>query len=171
MSPVGDSLRIRCRKFPSLVNCCTLDWFDNWPEEALLSVAERFLSSVTDLAPKKEDAEIIKHKLSKMFTLVHKSVEEASGHFYDELRRKVYITPKSYLDGINLYLTHLIDQKNEAKNNISRLDNGCKKLKDTNSQIADLQVSLATLIPKLEEENKKASLKAAEIKENKQIAF
>ncbi len=73
-----------------------------------------------------------------MFTLVHKSVEEASGDFYDELRRKVYITPKSYLDGINLYLTHLNDQKNEAKNNIFRLDNGCKKLKDTNSQIADL---------------------------------
>ena len=39
MSPVGDSLRIRCRKFPSLVNCCTLDWFDNWPEEALISVS------------------------------------------------------------------------------------------------------------------------------------
>lgn len=39
MSPVGDSLRIRCRKFPSLVNCCTLDWFDNWPEEALLNVS------------------------------------------------------------------------------------------------------------------------------------
>ena len=39
MSPVGDQLRVRCRKFPSLVNCCTLDWFDNWPQEALLSVA------------------------------------------------------------------------------------------------------------------------------------
>lgn len=25
MSPVGESLRIRCRKFPSLVNCATLD--------------------------------------------------------------------------------------------------------------------------------------------------
>ena len=39
MSPVGDTLRIRCRKFPSLVTCCTLDWFDSWPEEALLSVS------------------------------------------------------------------------------------------------------------------------------------
>ena len=43
MSPVGDQLRIRCRKFPSLVNCCTLDWFDNWPEEALLSVSRKFI--------------------------------------------------------------------------------------------------------------------------------
>lgn len=25
--------------FPSLVNCCTIDWFTEWPQEALLSVA------------------------------------------------------------------------------------------------------------------------------------
>ena len=39
MSPVGDALRVRCRKFPSLVNCCTLDWYDSWNESALLSVS------------------------------------------------------------------------------------------------------------------------------------
>ena len=49
MSPVGDSLRIRCRKFPSLVNCCTLDWFDSWPEEALLNVSRRFIAKIEDI--------------------------------------------------------------------------------------------------------------------------
>jgi dynein heavy chain, axonemal len=39
MSPIGDMLRIRCRMFPSLVNCCTLIWFQSWPLEALSSVA------------------------------------------------------------------------------------------------------------------------------------
>ncbi len=43
MSPVGDTLRVRCRMFPSLVNCCTLDWFSRWPEEALLYVSSEFL--------------------------------------------------------------------------------------------------------------------------------
>ena len=32
MSPVGDAFRVRCRMFPSLVNCCTIDWYDEWPE-------------------------------------------------------------------------------------------------------------------------------------------
>ena len=32
MSPVGDALIIRCRQFPSLVNCMTLDYFSSWPE-------------------------------------------------------------------------------------------------------------------------------------------
>ena len=32
--------------FPSLVNCCTIDWFTEWPKEALLSVAETFFENV-----------------------------------------------------------------------------------------------------------------------------
>lgn len=27
MSPIGDSFRNRVRKFPAMVNCCTIDWF------------------------------------------------------------------------------------------------------------------------------------------------
>ena len=44
MSPVGDLLRLRCRNFPSLVNCCTLDWFKTWPKTALETVALRYIS-------------------------------------------------------------------------------------------------------------------------------
>jgi len=46
MSPVGDKLRIWCRKFPSLINCCTLVWFPSWPHEALLSVAQKLMEDV-----------------------------------------------------------------------------------------------------------------------------
>jgi len=42
-SPLGQSFRNRCRMFPSLVNCCTIDWFNAWPEDALFSVAMNFL--------------------------------------------------------------------------------------------------------------------------------
>jgi dynein heavy chain len=40
MSPLGELFRSRLRMFPSLINCCTIDWFSEWPEEALLSVAK-----------------------------------------------------------------------------------------------------------------------------------
>lgn len=48
MSPVGSTLRVRCRQFPSLVNCCTLDWFSKWPEQALLYVSTEFLKELPE---------------------------------------------------------------------------------------------------------------------------
>jgi dynein heavy chain, axonemal len=47
MSPIGDALRVRCRNFPSLVDCCAIDWFASWPEEALISVASRIFKEDT----------------------------------------------------------------------------------------------------------------------------
>ena len=42
MQPVGEAFRKRLRNFPALVNCTTIDWFQSWPEEALMSTAESF---------------------------------------------------------------------------------------------------------------------------------
>merc|ERR1719446_1875346 len=49
MSPIGSAFRNRLRSFPSLVNCCTIDWFHEWPAEALQAVANQFLSADKDL--------------------------------------------------------------------------------------------------------------------------
>ena len=40
MSPLGNIFTTRLRMFPSLVNCCTIDWFTEWPEEALIGVGK-----------------------------------------------------------------------------------------------------------------------------------
>ena len=45
-SPVGSSFRNRCIQFPSIINCCTIDWFNIWPDDALNSVAERYLNTI-----------------------------------------------------------------------------------------------------------------------------
>jgi hypothetical protein len=33
MSPVGETLRTRCRNFPGMVNNTVIDWFEPWPEQ------------------------------------------------------------------------------------------------------------------------------------------
>lgn len=48
-SPLGEIFRSRLRQFPALVNCCTIDWFSEWPPDALRSVAERFFSELSEL--------------------------------------------------------------------------------------------------------------------------
>ncbi|CAH1962387.1 unnamed protein product [Acanthoscelides obtectus] len=63
MSPVGDAFRRRCRMFPSLVNCCTIDWFEKWPRDALLSVAQNSLKDV--------DVPEVTNKLADICVFVH----------------------------------------------------------------------------------------------------
>lgn len=62
MSPIGDAFRNRLRyidfqivilanwwsyrQYPALVNCTTIDWFHEWPKEALLEVARKFIADV-----------------------------------------------------------------------------------------------------------------------------
>ena len=143
MSPVGDTLRVRCRKFPSLVNCCTLDWFSRWPEQALLYVSSTFLK---ELELPSDD---VRKSLAEMCMVIHTSVEEEADIFYGELRRRIYTTPKSYLDLINLYLNTLDQKRYEYNINRNRLATGLKKLNDTNKSIAELKVKLAELQPML----------------------
>lgn len=46
MSPIGEPFRNRLRMYPAFVNCTTIDWFSEWPADALLEVAEKYLQNV-----------------------------------------------------------------------------------------------------------------------------
>lgn len=48
-SPVGNKLRIRSRKFPAIVNCTAINWFHEWPQQALESVSLRFLQNTKNI--------------------------------------------------------------------------------------------------------------------------
>ena len=82
MSPVGAAFRARCRKFPSLINCCTINWFRPWPEEALLSVSSQMLEPL-DLAQPQ-----LKPALANMCVHIHTSVAVAADNMYAQLRRR-----------------------------------------------------------------------------------
>gem|GEM_PF-4855652 len=46
MSKTGDTMRNYCRMYPGLVNNTTIIWYLPWPEEALMEVAGKYLTSV-----------------------------------------------------------------------------------------------------------------------------
>ena len=144
MSPVGDSFRTRCRMFPSIVNCCTIDWFTQWPKEALLSVSNYFFADV-DIGVSDE----IKQSLSVFCEVIHSSVSSISERFYAELRRHVYTTPTSYLELINLYLSMLNTKRKELCTARDRVHNGLKKLLETNEMVAKMEIELTALGPEL----------------------
>ena len=46
MTPSGTLFRQRCRVYPSLIDCCAVDWYDEWRSDALEAVGHAFLQSM-----------------------------------------------------------------------------------------------------------------------------
>ncbi|ORZ39485.1 dynein heavy chain and region D6 of dynein motor-domain-containing protein [Catenaria anguillulae PL171] len=142
MSPIGDAFRNRLRMFPSLVNCCTIDWFQKWPDDALQVVANKFL----------EDMELdqsIRGSVVDMCKTFHQDTINLSTRFYQEVRRHNYVTPTSYLELIQTFKSLLASKRKEVQQLRNRYETGLDQLASAASQVATMQVELNDLKPKL----------------------
>uniref|UniRef100_G3SMY8 Dynein axonemal heavy chain 10 n=1 Tax=Loxodonta africana TaxID=9785 RepID=G3SMY8_LOXAF len=138
MSPVGDTLRTRCRNFPGLVNNTGIDWFMSWPPQALHAVAKSYLACTTQGCQAENIEELVRHVV-----LVHESVGEFSKQFLRKLRRSNYVTPRNYLDFISTY-SKLLDEKTQHNTaQCKRLEGGLDKLKEATIQLDELNQKLA----------------------------
>ncbi|XP_050529246.1 dynein beta chain, ciliary-like [Daktulosphaira vitifoliae] len=149
-SPVGSTLRVRARRFPALVNCTSINWFYEWPKEALESVSFRFLSNLDELTVK------LKKPVSLFMAHVHSSVNDVSLRYLANDRRYNYTTPKSFLEQITLYMKLLVSKTNDIKYGISRFQNGIKKLISCAAQVDGLKAELDVQEVELAKKNAKA---------------
>ncbi|XP_035168476.1 LOW QUALITY PROTEIN: dynein heavy chain 17, axonemal [Oxyura jamaicensis] len=149
-SPVGSTLRVRARRFPAIVNCTAIDWFHEWPEDALVSVSSRFLEETGDIEPE------VKVSISQFMSYVHTSVKEMSQIYLATERRYNYTTPKTFLEQIKLYQNLLSKKRSELIAKIERLENGLTKLQSTASQVDDLKAKLAIQEAELKQKNEDA---------------
>ncbi|XP_030279356.1 dynein heavy chain 12, axonemal [Sparus aurata] len=143
-SPIGDAFRNRLRQFPSLINCCTIDWFQPWPEEALERVANSFLESLE--MSENERQEVI--PICKTF---HTSAKQLSQRFLSELGRHNYVTPTSYLELIAAFRLLLTQKRDTIVKAKQRYTNGLDKLAFAESQVGEMKKELVDLQPKLEQ--------------------
>ncbi|XP_061623123.1 dynein axonemal heavy chain 10-like [Phyllopteryx taeniolatus] len=137
MSPVGHTLRTRCRNFPGLMNNTVIDWYMTWPPQALRAVAEFFLGE-SEMIPREHAQGVIEH-----VCLVHKSVGDYSVLFQQKLRRSNYVTPKNYLDFINTYSSLLQEKDQYVLAQCKHLEGGLDKLKAASVQLDELNIKLA----------------------------
>ncbi|KAJ3276290.1 Dynein heavy chain 3, axonemal [Terramyces sp. JEL0728] len=142
MSPIGEAFRNRLRMFPSLVNCCTIDWFQVWPEDALNMVAVKFLEDI-------DMNQTVKNNVIEMCKAFHTGTRLLSQKYYETLRRHNYVTPTSYLELIQTYKQLLTRKRTEVQALKSRYEIGLDQLASAASQVSIMQAELTDLQPKL----------------------
>uniref|UniRef100_A0A6I8MZ31 Dynein axonemal heavy chain 3 n=1 Tax=Ornithorhynchus anatinus TaxID=9258 RepID=A0A6I8MZ31_ORNAN len=158
MSPIGDAFRNRLRMFPSLINCCTIDWFQTWPTDALEMVAHKFLEDV-------ELEDEIRKEVVSMCKYFQESVRCLSEDYFSTLRRHNYVTPTSYLELILTFKTLLSSKRQEVDTMRNRYLVGLQKLDFASSQVVVMQKELTALQPELiqtSEETEKMMVKIEE---------
>lgn len=142
MSPIGNGFRIRLRKFPSLINCCTIDWFREWPNDALEMVATKYLKDCN--LPIELESSVV--QLCKHF---HMSTTTKSEEYLSKARRFNYVTPTSYLELIQTFKRLYANQSKILTDLKNRYVNGLDKLDFAQKAVAVMQVDLAELQPQL----------------------
>ncbi|XP_031208338.1 dynein heavy chain 2, axonemal isoform X2 [Mastomys coucha] len=137
LSPVGDPFRNWIRQYPALVNCTTINWFSEWPREALLEVAEKYIIGV-DLGTQ----ENIHRKVAQIFVTMHWSVAQYSQKMLLELRRYNYVTPTNYLELVSGYKKLLGEKRQELLDQANKLRTGLFKIDETREKVEVMSLEL-----------------------------
>lgn len=157
-SPIGDAFRDRLRKFPSLINCCTIDWFTAWPSDALVAVAEKFLADV------EMDSVAVRKAIVDTCQYFHVSVTNFSDKFLKQLRRQNYVTPTSYLELIIAFKTFLSRRRESVQAARNRYLVGLEKLQFAENNVSVMRIELEALQPVLDKSKKDTDILMEEIK-------
>ncbi|XP_063709228.1 dynein axonemal heavy chain 12-like [Culicoides brevitarsis] len=141
-SPIGSSFRTRIRMFPSLVNCCTINWFESWPDDALEMVAEQYIETLN------VDSEV-KKGVVKACQVFHTQAISIKDEFYRNTGRIMYITSASYLELIKSFTKVMDLKQKEVMDNKMRYIIGLQKLDLAAQAVSIMQTNLNDLQPKL----------------------
>ncbi|XP_076310266.1 dynein axonemal heavy chain 8-like [Tachypleus tridentatus] len=164
-SPVGDKFRSRALKFPGLISGCTIDWFSCWPKDALVAVAQSFLSNFEMTC----SLEIKKNVIEAMAEL-HNGVVHTCEEYFGRFRRQTYVTPKSYLSFISGYKTVYREKHQHINELAERINTGLEKLLEASASVAILKDELAVKEKELEVASVKANKVLQEVTVSAQAA-
>ncbi|OWZ16518.1 Dynein heavy chain [Phytophthora megakarya] len=170
MNPQRETFRAHVRQFPALINCTTIDYFDEWPKSALEFVAEFYLSHEdpfdqtrggvgmrkTSTTPYLVSSPVMRSAVTALCVEAHMSVSALLPVFLVKCRRRVYITSQHYLDLIALFRRIYREKKAEWETKLLRLTAGVVKLDDTNLLVSSLQDELVALQTVLVSKTKEA---------------
>nr|CAD7590203.1 unnamed protein product [Timema genevievae] len=164
-SPVGEKFRNRAMRFPALVSGCTIDWFQPWPRDALVLVAQHFLSDFKIACTSK-----VKEDLVGALGSIQDVVAVTSAEYFQRFRRATHVTPKSYLNFIAGYKNIYQQKQQELNDGAQRMDTGLAKLEEASLSVEILKKDLAVMEQELAQASERAEKVLIEVTERAQQA-
>ncbi|ETN24826.1 hypothetical protein PPTG_01014 [Phytophthora nicotianae INRA-310] len=166
-SPATSDFRMRARKFPALVNCVLIDWFQPWPKEALRSVAARFLSF--NNFPQLNPPEHVAVAVQNFMPFAFQSTNTVAKEFLAHEKRHVYSTPKSYLECLILYRRLLVQKHSSHQKAMQRLQSGLEKMESTGEIVATMEEELKRTLEEAEKKKVIVEELAARLRKEKEV--
>ncbi|KYM82700.1 Dynein heavy chain 2, axonemal [Atta colombica] len=159
MSPIGDAFKNRLRQYPSLINCTTIDWFLEWPREALLEVGNKFLMNLNltltitgenKVEPRQSAMAVplpplqdrMRDGIAASFSLIHDTVSQFSRKMAAEMKRYNYVTPVNFIELVVGYKEMLKKKRQDLADQANKLHGGFSKIDDTRVKVKEMAAEL-----------------------------
>ncbi|XP_049633509.1 dynein axonemal heavy chain 14 [Suncus etruscus] len=154
ISPVDPKFRYCCKKYSSIISSCTIDWYERWNEQALLLIANSFLSEYVDF----ENREDLREKLAPTCVQIYTSTKEMSIKYFKRTGRNYFITPSTYLQFMETFAYILKQQKQELQTKRNNFYMGLSKIIEAANLVINMQNEVLRLGPKLEQKGKEREM-------------
>ncbi|CAK5084784.1 unnamed protein product [Meloidogyne enterolobii] len=172
MNPSGDGLRARASTSPALFNRCVLNWFGDWSNASLYQVGDQLTSMFeidkSDYVP----PAAMEHCCDRLPTEIYyrDAVVNSFVHIHNEVQRTndvesrkghrvMAVTPRHYLDFIKHFTTLFKRKREELTEEKIHLENGLKKIQETEKEVTELKSSLSQKSEELRTKQKQANEK------------
>ena len=134
MNPANPDFSNRTASSPAIFNRCVIDWFGDWPEDALTRVAQELTAVVVDEADRPAIADVV--------VRAHKSVRALNDRLRAADRKANFITPRDYLDFIRQFTSLVTEKRDLLREQEGHLQRGLQSLRTTEATVSQLQLVL-----------------------------
>ncbi|KAH0539600.1 hypothetical protein KQX54_006018 [Cotesia glomerata] len=142
-SITDQNLRQQLKSFPNLLNCCFVDCFMPWPQDAFVQWGHAFI----------EDLKIdgsVKEKIITASKHLYDESKKISIKYRDELGRMTHVSPSGFIHMMKLYAKLMTEKQRELKESKERYLGGLKKLQLAAQEVTQMKANLTVLRPQLE---------------------
>jgi dynein heavy chain len=122
------------RRSPLALVVCSVDWYQAWPHEALLSTATSMLADPSlPLSPE------LRLSVSHLCVDVHEDASRLAARYVSQMRRVTYITPSSFTELIIVFKRLLTEKTRAITDEGARLTSSVNKLIETSAMVAKMK--------------------------------